>query len=130
MLANPQRFIILFAALQAFASLSIDITLPAMPTMAADLLASETSVQSSISIFSLGLFLGMMLYGPLSDKYGRRPLMLGGIGLYILSTLACVFADSVTNLVFWRFMQAFGGAAAAVLSRAIVRDVFAPIEYP
>ena len=128
MLANPQRFIILFAALQAFASLSIDITLPAMPTMAADLLASETSVQSSISIFSLGLFLGMMLYGPLSDKYGRRPLMLGGIGLYILSTLVCVFADSVTNLVFWRFMQAFGGAAAAVLSRAIVRDVFAPIE--
>jgi len=130
MLTNPQRLLVLFAALQAFASLSVDISLPALPAIAQDLAASEGATQGTISIFSLGMCLGMLVFGPLSDKYGRRRLMLSGIVLYIIVTIGCVFAQSVDSLIVLRFLQAVGGAAAAVLSRAIVRDVFAPPEVP
>ena len=104
MIANPQRLIVLFAALQAFASLSVDISLPALPNIAQDLAASEESTQTTISIFSLGMCLGMLVFGPLSDKYGRRRLMLGGIFLYTLVTIACVFAQTVENLIALRFL--------------------------
>lgn len=130
MIANPQRLIVLFAALQAFASLSVDISLPALPNIAQDLAASEESTQTTISIFSLGMCLGMLVFGPLSDKYGRRRLMLGGIVLYTLVTIACVFAQTVENLIALRFLQAIGGSAAAVLTRAIARDLFEPTEVP
>ena len=130
MLTNPQRLIVLFAALQAFASLSVDISLPALPNIAQELNASEESTQTTISIFSLGLCLGMLVFGPLSDKYGRRRLMLSGIALYAFVTIGCVFSQSVDSLIVLRFLQAVGGAAAAVLSRAIVRDVFVSPEVP
>lgn len=126
--SNPARLIVLLAALVAFAPLSIDTYLPSLPLIARDLQASAGSVQLTISLFLVGLCLGMLVYGPLSDRYGRRPLLLGGIGLYLVATLGCLFAGSVEQLVAWRFFQALGGAAASVLARAIVRDLFALAE--
>lgn len=126
--SNPARLIVLLAALVAFAPLSIDTYLPSLPLIASDLQASAASVQLTISLFLVGLCLGMLVYGPLSDRYGRRPLLLGGMGLYLVATLGCMFAGSVEQLVTWRFFQALGGAAAAVLARAIVRDLFALAE--
>ncbi|OLS60721.1 Bcr/CflA family multidrug efflux MFS transporter [Pseudomonas putida] len=126
--SNPARLIVLLAALVAFAPLSIDTYLPSLPLIASDLQASSASVQLTISLFLVGLCLGMLVYGPLSDRYGRRPLLLGGMGLYLVATLGCIFAGSVEQLVTWRFFQALGGAAAAVLARAIVRDLFALAE--
>jgi len=126
--SNPGRLIVLLAALVAFAPLSIDTYLPSLPLIASDLNASAASVQLTISLFLVGLCLGMLVYGPLSDRYGRRPLLLGGMGLYLVATLGCIFADSVEQLVAWRFFQALGGAAASVLARAIVRDLFALAE--
>lgn len=126
--SNPARLIVLLAALVAFAPLSIDTYLPSLPLIASDLHTSAASVQLTISLFLVGLCLGMLVYGPLSDRYGRRPLLLGGMLLYLVATLGCMFAGSVEQLVAWRFFQALGGAAASVLARAIVRDLFALAE--
>jgi DHA1 family bicyclomycin/chloramphenicol resistance-like MFS transporter len=84
--ANPQRLIVLLAALVAFGPLSIDMYLPSLPLIAQDLQAPESSIQLTISAFLIGLFIGMLFYGPLSDKYGRRRLLLGGITLYPAGT--------------------------------------------
>ena len=130
MLANPQRYIVLFAALQAFASLTVDITLPALPQIAQELSTSEAEAQLTVSIFMAGMCLGMLIFGPLSDKYGRRRLLLGGIVLYVAATIGCWVSSSIEQLVIWRFMQAFGGAAAAILTRAIALDSFEGDEIP
>lgn len=107
--SNPGRLIVLLAALVAFAPLSIDTYLPSLPLIASDLHADAASVQLTISLFLAGLCLGMLVYGPLSDRYGRRPLLLGGMALYLVATVGCMFAGSVEQLVAWRFFQALGG---------------------
>jgi DHA1 family bicyclomycin/chloramphenicol resistance-like MFS transporter len=122
--ANPKRLIMPLAALVAFGPLSIDLYLPSLPTIAEDLQAPEAHIQLTISVFLAGLWFGMLLYGPLSDRFGRRRLLLGGISLYVLASLGCALASSAEQLILYRLVQALGGAAAAVLARAIVRDLF------
>lgn len=120
----PQRLIVLLAALVAFGPLSVDMYLPSLPSIADDLNARHAQVQMTIGVFLGGLCLGMLLYGPLSDRFGRRRLLLGGIVLYLLASIGCALAAQVEHLLFWRFLQALGGAAASVLARTIVRDLF------
>lgn len=122
--ANPQRLIVLLAALVAFGPLSIDMYLPSLPLIASDLGAAEAQIQLTISVFLAGLCAGMLVYGPLSDRFGRRKLLLGGIALYMLASLGCSLAAQAEHLVFWRVLQALGGAGASVLARTIVRDLF------
>ncbi|MCY1211552.1 Bicyclomycin resistance protein [compost metagenome] len=116
--------IVLLAALVAFAPLSIDMYLPSLPVLARELAATDAQVQHSISVFLAGLCIGMLFYGPLSDRFGRRPLLLGGIVLYVAASAGCSWVASADQLLIWRGLQALGGAAAAVLARAIVRDLF------
>ena len=123
-LQHPRKLIVLLAALQAFGPLSIDMYLPGLPQIAADLASPESSIQLTITAFLMGLFIGMLFYGPLSDKYGRRPLLIGGISLYLLASLGCILASDANQLVALRFVQALGGAAASVLGRVVVRDLF------
>ena len=118
----------LLAGLAAFTPLAIDLYLPALPQIAEELSASEASVQVSVSVYLAGLFVGMLLFGPLSDKYGRKRLVLGGIALYALASLGCALAETVDDLLNWRFIQATGGAASAMLMRTIVRDLFSLAE--
>jgi DHA1 family bicyclomycin/chloramphenicol resistance-like MFS transporter len=125
MTLSPRYLIILLASLVAFGPLSIDMYLPSLPLIATSLNAIESDVQKSITVFLFGLFLGMLLYGPLSDKYGRKPPLLIGIGLYFLASFGCAMAQDIDQLLIWRFIQALGGGAASVLARAIVRDIFA-----
>ncbi|NLW03853.1 MAG: Bcr/CflA family multidrug efflux MFS transporter [Pseudomonadaceae bacterium] len=122
--SNPNRLIVLLAALVAFGPLSIDMYLPSLPLIASDLQASQADIQLTISAFLVGLFFGMLFYGPLSDKFGRRKLLLGGITLYLVASIGCFLATSAETLILARFLQALGAAAASVLARAIVRDLF------
>ena len=121
---NKGSIIILLGALVAFGPISIDMYLPSLPAMAADLQASAGNVQLTITLFLVGFCLGMMFYGPLSDRYGRRPVLITGVSLYIISSIACTLVNSADQLVALRFFQAIGGAAASVLARTIVRDIF------
>ncbi|WP_311970518.1 multidrug effflux MFS transporter [Pseudomonas baltica] len=122
--SGTPRLILLLAALAAFVPLSIDTYLPSLPAIARELGSSAALVQMTIGVFLGGLCLGMLAYGPLSDRYGRRPLLLGGIALYIVASLGCMLTQSVEQLLVCRFVQALGGASALVLARAVVRDLF------
>lgn len=123
---KPSNYIVLIlACLVAFGPLSIDMYLPALPTIANDLSSSSSSVKQTITIFLIGFSIGMLIYGPLSDRYGRQKLLIGGIVIYLIATLGTIFAQSVEVLLGARLLQAFGGASASVLARAIVRDLYA-----
>lgn len=123
--SRPERLIVLLAALTAFGPLSIDLYLPSLPLIAQDLAATESAIQLTIGVFLGGVSVGMLFYGPLSDRFGRRRLLLGGMLLYVLASLGCAIASDAWQLTMLRLAQALGAAAATVLARAIVRDIFA-----
>lgn len=126
--AHKGRFLLLLGALVAFGPLAIDLYLPALPAIAAGLSASPEAAQASITVFLAGFAVGMLFYGPISDRYGRRAVMLSGIALFALASLGCLLADSAGDLILARGVQALGGGAASVLARAVVRDVYPPPE--
>lgn len=126
--ARKGRFLLLLGALVAFGPLAIDLYLPALPAIAAGLAATPEAVQASITVFLAGFAVGMLFYGPISDRYGRRKVMLSGIVLFTLASLGCLLAGSAGDLILARFLQALGGGAASVLARAVVRDVYPPPE--
>ncbi|WP_306606392.1 Bcr/CflA family multidrug efflux MFS transporter [Azonexus sp.] len=125
---RPDRLVILLGMLVAFGPLAIDLYLPALPAIALGLAAPAAQVQLSITVFLAGFALGMLCYGPISDRYGRRPLLLAGIALFVCASLACLLAAGIEQLIVARFFQALGGGAASVLARTVVRDVFRPAE--
>jgi MFS transporter, DHA1 family, multidrug resistance protein len=127
--ARPDgRLILLLGALAACGPISIDMYLPSLPTIAASFAVSAAAAQRTLTAFMAGFSIGMLLYGPLSDTYGRRPILLGGIVLFTLASLMCLVSGSISALTHMRFLQALGAGAAAVLARAIARDAHAPHE--
>ncbi len=122
------RLVLLLGALVAFGPLAIDLYLPALPAIAEGLAATPEAVQLSITVFLAGFGIGMLFYGPISDRYGRRGVMLSGIALFALASLSCLLANGVGQLIAARFVQSLGGGAASVLARTVVRDVYAPDE--
>ncbi len=126
--AESRRLILLLASLTAFGPLAIDLYLPALPSIAAGLAATPEAVEASVTVFLAGFALGMLFYGPISDHYGRRRVVQGGIALFTLASLGCMATDSVGHLIAARFIQAIGGGAASVLARAVVQDVYKPAE--
>jgi DHA1 family bicyclomycin/chloramphenicol resistance-like MFS transporter len=126
--AGRLELLFILAGLAAFGSLSVAMYLPGLPAMAREFHGSMTGVQNTVAAFSLGLCLGQLVYGPASDRWGRRTPLLLGTGLYIAASLACLLAPSLELLVGFRFIQGLGGCAGVVISRAIVRDRFAPHE--
>ncbi|WP_347455206.1 Bcr/CflA family multidrug efflux MFS transporter [Acinetobacter thermotolerans] len=122
--------IVLLSALVAFGPLSIDMYLPSLPAIAQDLESNVAAVQKTITIFLIGFSIGMLVYGPLSDRYGRKKLLMIGMLIYVLSTLGCIVTEHIEQLQIFRLLQAIGGASASVLSRALVRDLFTNTEIP
>jgi DHA1 family bicyclomycin/chloramphenicol resistance-like MFS transporter len=111
-------------ALTAIGPLTIDTYLPAMPSITRDLAASESAVQATLTGILLGMGLGQLLVGPLSDAIGRRKPLIVGIGVHILASLLCAIAPTVELLTVGRVLQGLGNAAVAVVAMATVRDVF------
>lgn len=114
--------ILLLGTLTAFGALTIDLYLPTLPTIARDFAVSPAMVQLTFSFFFVGMALGQLFYGPLSDRVGRRPAILLGCAVYVAASLACTFAPSIQWLIAGRFAQALGCCAGMVVARAVVRD--------
>lgn len=115
---------LLLAALAASGPLSTDFYLPSMPEIAAQLHASPSEVQFTISLFLFGFAAGQIVYGPFSDRHGRKPVLLMSMGIFLAATVLCVLSTSIEMLIGARLLQAFGGAGGVVLSRAVVRDLY------
>lgn len=114
---------VLLTALVALGPISTDLYLPSLPGMVRHFGADVAEVQLTLSLFIAGLAMAQLAYGPLSDRFGRRPAMLCGLGIYVAASLACLAAPSMPVLILARFVQAVGACAGPVLARAIVRDV-------
>lgn len=116
--------VFILAAVIGVGPLSIDMYLPGLPALAAAFHAEAGSVQLTLASFFVGLALGQIAYGPASDRFGRKRPLYAGLALYTLASLGCALAPSIGSLIAWRFLQALGGCAGMVISRAVVRDLF------
>ncbi|WP_089175872.1 multidrug effflux MFS transporter [Bosea sp. AS-1] len=112
----------LLALITFSGTLAMHVFVPALPLAARDLGASAGSLQLTISFYILGLAFGQLFYGPISDRFGRRPVLMVGLTLYTLTSIAAALTPSAEALIATRLLQALGGCAGLVLGRAIVRD--------
>ncbi|MGO4570653.1 multidrug effflux MFS transporter [Microvirga sp. 2TAF3] len=115
---------VVLALLTSLGPLSTDMYLPSLPSIAADLGASTGQTQLTLSAFLLGFAAGQFVYGPVSDRIGRKPVLLFGLGLFTLASLVCAVAPTIETLILARFVQALGASGPIVLARAIVRDFY------
>jgi DHA1 family bicyclomycin/chloramphenicol resistance-like MFS transporter len=122
------ELIVLMGVLQAFAPLSIDMYLPSMPLLEKVFNATTAQVQITLVTFLLGFALGQSLYGPVADRFGRKPPLYFSLALFVISSAACALSKSVNVLSVFRLLQAIGACGGAVVSRAMVRDLFPPVD--
>lgn len=127
-LAPPRAVLFVLPALVAFQAISTDLYLPALPAIGRALAASVEEVQLTLSLFLVGFGVAQLAWGPASDRFGRRPLLLAGTALYVLASLACMVAPSIEALIGFRIVQAVAACSGVVLGRAVVRDLFEPTE--
>ncbi|MCA9835367.1 MAG: multidrug effflux MFS transporter [Trueperaceae bacterium] len=116
--------ILILGTLSAYGPLTIDMYLPALPIIAKEF--STPYIQQTLALYFLGLSLGQLIYGPLSDRFGRKRPLLFGSALYILASVGCAFSNSLGSLILFRILQALGSSVGMVLTVSIVRDLFEP----
>lgn len=116
----------LLTALVAIAPLSTDMYLPALPTIGAHLSATTAEVQLTLSVYLIGFAVAQLIVGPLSDRLGRRPVLLGGAIVFVVMSIACLLSNTITLLIVARFFQAVGACTGAAVGRAVVRDIHDP----
>jgi DHA1 family bicyclomycin/chloramphenicol resistance-like MFS transporter len=119
----PWRFIALLALVSATGPFAMQIFLPALPSIARDFAVDPGVAQLTLSAAMAAIAVSTLAYGPLSDRFGRRPVLLAGLALFLIGSVACVLARTVEALVVARIVQAAGGAAGMVLARAMARDL-------
>lgn len=122
---NSQIFILVFLGmLTAFGPFVIDMYLPTLPAMTDFFHANSSQVQLGLTASMIGLAVGQLLFGPLSDKYGRRFPLIAAMCLFLLSTLGCIYSDTIMQFVGWRLIQGISGAGGIVISRSIATDKY------
>jgi len=118
------RIEFLLTAVVGLGALSIDMFLPSLPAIAAAFAAPPATVQLTVTLFLMAFAASQLIYGPLSDRFGRRWVLIGGLGLYTVAGLACALAPTISVLIGARILQALGGGAGPVVARAVVRDLY------
>lgn len=116
--------ILILGSLSTISPFSIDMYLPGFPAIATDLNTTIAQVQLSLTAYLIGIAMGQLLYGPLLDRFGRKPPLYAGLVVYIVASVVCAFSTSIESLIAMRFLQALGGCAGMVASQTLVRDLF------
>src|SRR6201995_824363 len=124
-LAGWKRILRLPGLLTGTCRISLYMLVPTLPVLAKTFDSPVSLAQMTVSMYMVGIACSQIIMGPLSDKFGRRPVLLAGMSLMVAASAACVFAESLPQLIAARFFQALGGASGMVISRAIVRDLYA-----
>ncbi|MCO6415451.1 multidrug effflux MFS transporter [Siccirubricoccus sp. KC 17139] len=117
------HLILILGAMSAFGPLATDMYLPAFPVLGAGLGADAGQVQRTLAAFFAGMAMAQMVYGPLADRFGRKPPTLAGLAIFTIASLGCATTQDIGWFTFWRFVQGLGGCAGMVMARAIVRDL-------
>jgi MFS transporter, DHA1 family, multidrug resistance protein len=118
------RLLVVLGTLLGFASISTDLYLPALPRMAEALGAEQSALELTVSGYLVGFSAGQLLWGPISDRYGRRSPVAVGLVIFVLGAAGCALSTTAGQLILWRVVQALGASAGVVLARAMVRDLY------
>src|SRR5674476_374173 len=121
--ATPWRLLLLLMAMTAIGPATLNIVVPALPGMVTRLSTDTGTAQLTLSLYLLSLAAAQLLLGPLSDRFGRRPVVLAGLALSVLASLAAIAANSIGALIGARVVQAIGASTGIVIGRAIIRDL-------
>ncbi|HET7887173.1 MAG TPA: multidrug effflux MFS transporter [Bradyrhizobium sp.] len=122
--ASTRVMLLLLVAMTGVAPISLYMLVPALPVLAKNFASDVSIAQMTVSLYMVGIACSQIVMGPLSDRFGRRPVLLAGLGLMVVASAACIFAHSLPQLIAARFFQALGGATGMVVSRAIIRDLY------
>jgi len=121
----PWRLLCLLIAMTGVSSLSLNILVPAIPSLVVKFATDPGNVQLTVSLYLMGLAVAQLVFGPLSDRIGRRPAVLTGLALATAASTSAIFAGTITSLVIWRFVQSLGASTGQTIGRAIIRDLYA-----
>jgi MFS transporter, DHA1 family, multidrug resistance protein len=121
---TPWRLLALLIAMTGVSSLSLNVLVPAIPALAVKFATDTASVQLTVSLYLLGLALAQLVFGPLSDRFGRRPVILVGLALATVASTAAIFAASIATLIAARLVQSLGASTGQTIGRAIIRDLY------
>jgi MFS transporter, DHA1 family, multidrug resistance protein len=122
--ATSRTMLLLLVAMTGVAPISLYMLVPALPILATTFGRDISVAQMTVSLYMVGIACSQIIMGPLSDKFGRRPVLLAGLGLMVAASVACSFAETLPQLIAARFFQALGGASGMVIGRAIIRDLY------
>src|SRR5580704_11790846 len=122
--ATSRIMLLLLVAMTGVAPVSLYMLVPALPELATSFGRDISIAQMTVSLYMVGIACSQIVMGPLSDRFGRRPVLLAGLALMVMASAACVFAETLPQLIAARFLQALGGATGMVVSRAIIRDLY------
>ena len=128
--ATSRVTLLLLVAMTGVAPISLYMLVPALPVLAAAFGRDISIAQMTVSLYMVGIACSQIIMGPLSDRFGRRPVLLAGLGLMVVASVGCVFSETLPQLIAARFLQALGGAAGMVVSRAIIRDLYPRASAP
>src|ERR1700730_4689078 len=121
---TSRMMLLLLVAMTGVAPISLYLLVPALPVLASTFGRDISIAQMTVSLYMVGIACSQIIMGPLSDRFGRRPVLLAGLGLMVAASAGCIFAETLPQLISARFLQALGGATGMVVSRAIIRDLY------
>src|SRR6266481_4144258 len=122
--ATSKVMLLMLVLMTGVAPISLYMLVPALPVLAQTFGRDISVAQMTVSLYMVGIACSQLIMGPLSDKFGRRPVLLCGLGLMVAASAGCIFAETLPQLIAARFLQALGGATGMVVSRAIIRDLY------